>query len=318
MCFGPFKKKPDEAEQHFKQAKRYANAGKKEFDLRQAIEEFRLAISLNADKLKYRAELGLTYLRVPELAVIRQVNVPFRLDESANVALREFEKVASLSKDLRDRIENKVQWPISEPIGLENLPPSEQKKKLREWEREVDKKWKGVEKEFKKSGYQDYSGLPALAYLCLGEHEKAIRSSAGLEEGWEASLPKENVSLIFKAMELQSQSEGWRDEKGIDEYFGMYLAGLGTTVAMEGKDEPSEFAKRIEEGGWAEDRATFARSAGIPKPEEDPEEARKHLEQAVMYRNSGKHADAKSELQQARQLAPDLAWWYRTLCELGS
>ncbi len=291
-------RKPDEAEQHFKQARRYADPDRKEFDLRQAIEEFRQAITLKPEEAGYYAELGLTYLRVPELAVIRQVDVPFWLRESANRALPELEKAAAISEHVARRIEDEVLG----AIDYQSLTLTEQE--------EVALK---IDNKLKESGWEPYSGLPALSHLCLGEHEKAIRAVTGFKEGWEESLPKENVSLIFNVMQLQSQSDGWRSVDGIDKYFGMHLGSLGVSIAGDGEGEPGDFAELIEAGGW-----TDATALGILDQEQSPEEAREHLQQVVTYRNLGKYKDADIELQQARQIAPDLAWWYRTLCELAS
>ena len=48
-----------------------------------------------------------------------------------------------------------------------------------------------------------------------------------------------------------------------------------------------------------------------------PEEARGHLEQAVVYRDRGKNRQAEKELDKALKLAPDWPWLYDTLCRLG-
>jgi len=49
-----------------------------------------------------------------------------------------------------------------------------------------------------------------------------------------------------------------------------------------------------------------------------PEKARKHLEQAVAYRNQKKYRQAEKELDRALKLAPDWPWLYDNLCKLGS
>lgn len=245
----PFWGKRNEGKQHFKQAKNYADPNKKEFNLRQAIDELKLAISLKPDEPDYHAELGLIYLQVPELAVIRQVNAPFSVKESANRALAEFKEARSLS----------------------------------------DK----------------YSTHLALAYWCLGDYKKVIRFAAGLEEGWEVLLPKKNVEVILKAIgefvsTLQSTEE-----------ILMLLAMIGDFVTRNGRDEATKFTKEAKELGLVEIRENLE----VSSPQ--PEEARRHLEQAVTYRNLGKCSDAMRELEQARQFAPSLFWWYKTLCELG-
>ena len=48
-----------------------------------------------------------------------------------------------------------------------------------------------------------------------------------------------------------------------------------------------------------------------------PVEARKHLEQAVTYRNEGKYLQAADELSNALKLAPDWHWLYDNLCRVG-
>ncbi|MDP2744259.1 MAG: hypothetical protein Q8P00_04225 [Dehalococcoidia bacterium] len=53
------------------------------------------------------------------------------------------------------------------------------------------------------------------------------------------------------------------------------------------------------------------------KESSDPILARKHLQQAVLYRGQGKLKEAQKELQEGKKLAPDLRWLYEALCELG-
>lgn len=48
-----------------------------------------------------------------------------------------------------------------------------------------------------------------------------------------------------------------------------------------------------------------------------PEKARKHLEQAVAYRNDGEYLQAADELSDALKLAPDWHWLYDNLCQLA-
>ena len=48
-----------------------------------------------------------------------------------------------------------------------------------------------------------------------------------------------------------------------------------------------------------------------------PEESRRHIEQAVKYRNQGKYRQAEKELDKALKLAPDWHWLYQDLCKLG-
>jgi len=55
---------------------------------------------------------------------------------------------------------------------------------------------------------------------------------------------------------------------------------------------------------------------GISK-EPQPAESRRHLEQAVIYRDLGKHRQAHKELDKAIKLAPDWPWLYDNLCKVG-
>jgi len=55
---------------------------------------------------------------------------------------------------------------------------------------------------------------------------------------------------------------------------------------------------------------------GISK-DPQPEEARRHLEQATIYRDQGKNRQAERELDKALKLAPDWPWLYDNLCRLG-
>jgi len=55
---------------------------------------------------------------------------------------------------------------------------------------------------------------------------------------------------------------------------------------------------------------------GISK-DPQPEEARRHLEQATIYRDQGKYRQAERELDKALKLAPDWPWLYDNLCRLG-
>lgn len=249
----PFWGKRDEGEQHFKQAKNYADPKKEEFNLRRAIEEFKLAISLKPDEPHYHLELGFIYLVVPQLAVARQVDVPFSIRESSNRALAEFQEAVRLS--------------------------------------------------------DDYSEYLALAYLWLGDHKKVIRfASEELKEGWEVSLPKENVELILKTIG-RIVVTGWNNEEIIEALLeGLF--DISDLVAERGKDEPAKFAKQVAK------LAKDCRWLKVPPPQ--PEEAMRHLEQAVTYRNLSKYRDAMKEVEQASQFAPSLSWWHNTLCELGS
>lgn len=270
LIMRPFKKR-NEVEQHFKQAKRYANPEKKEFDLKQAIEEFKLAISLKPEEPQYHAGLGYTYLWVPEKAFIRPVNVSFRFSESVNLAIAAFEKAIALRKY--------------------------------------------------------YLGAQAIAYMCLGKEEKALRLLTGFKEGWEASLPKENVSLIRQILQVKVSNITLVERFAIDdlEMFvasSLLLASNFELLAAHAKDEPSKFAKLVKEEKLLEREALstsdYRGVSHIKMPERNPEEARKHLEQAVMYRSQGQHKKVMDELVSARILAPNLAWWYSTLCELVS
>ena len=49
-----------------------------------------------------------------------------------------------------------------------------------------------------------------------------------------------------------------------------------------------------------------------------PENARTHIERSISYRNQGDYRRAEIELDEARKLAPSMAWLYQTICELGT
>ncbi|MCX5998223.1 MAG: tetratricopeptide repeat protein, partial [Chloroflexi bacterium] len=48
-----------------------------------------------------------------------------------------------------------------------------------------------------------------------------------------------------------------------------------------------------------------------------PDEARKHLERAVVYRDQRKYGRAEAELNKALKCAPDWPWVYRNVCEVA-
>ena len=64
------------------------------------------------------------------------------------------------------------------------------------------------------------------------------------------------------------------------------------------------------------ERESLQVEAGINK-EPQPEEATRHLEQAVLYRDQGKRRQAQKGLDKALKLAPDWHWLYDNLCRVA-
>lgn len=150
-----------------------------------------------------------------------------------------------------------------------------------------------------------YSVQLALAYYFLGDYEKVLRFAGGLQESWEASLPKENVELIFGVLKETRWQMQPRSAM-------LLLQEIGEFVAKRGKSEPAEFARSVREARWLKMRGAMD---NIPLAQ--PEKARRGLEQAVTYKNLGEYWKAGLVLKQARKFAPSLSWWYGTLCELA-
>ncbi len=91
---GLFARNP--ADEHHKQGLRYRDIKRKEFNGALAVEHFQEAIKLEPDYYSHHFELGRTYLLLPEAAIVRGVNLPFKLSDSTHLALAEFEEVARL------------------------------------------------------------------------------------------------------------------------------------------------------------------------------------------------------------------------------
>ncbi|MDP2719824.1 MAG: hypothetical protein Q8P44_08380 [Dehalococcoidia bacterium] len=66
---------------------------RRDYDLGDAIQHLKQASMANPDEWRYHFDLGRTYMVVPELALIRGVNVQFKLDESLPMAIQEFDTV---------------------------------------------------------------------------------------------------------------------------------------------------------------------------------------------------------------------------------
>jgi hypothetical protein len=250
-------KKPDLPEQCFKKAERHMETWRREFDLRQAIEQYKLAVSLRPEEPRYRVTLGLTYLRIPQMAITRQIQIPYRLSDSVNLAAVEFEKAAALSKECR--------------------------------------------------------GYPAITCMCLGDDDKAIRVLRGFRDGWESSVSKENADTIFQLMK-SSQSRimltqpPWNTKKIEEET--TTLNNIGLILAAQGEEGKNRFARLMNSGPLLSE----VKIAGLP--DRNSKDAMKHLEQAIVNRDRGKHRNAEIELQNAWVMAPGLVWWYSTLYKL--
>ncbi len=88
----PLFKKSDEAEMCHREAKRYSDPTKKDFDLALALNRFNEAARLRPDNPDYHYRLGRTYLETPRLAVIRRVSVDFELSRSIELSIFELEQ----------------------------------------------------------------------------------------------------------------------------------------------------------------------------------------------------------------------------------
>jgi len=279
----PLFKKPDEAEQHFNEGKRYAEPGKKEFDLNLAVQELKQAIMLKPEEPKYHAELGAVYMRVPELAVTHRIDVGFRLAESANLALSAFDKVIELCE--------------GNPSHFHEY-------------------WKYCYESWERSVY---------AYLCLEQKEKAKSMVSCVPNSCEHAVIELNegdADLIIGGLAnvgpaVAEMLEGklflWKEMGGLGNAVDTFKEGI---QLLEG-EEISKRSPTLREIMEAEENP-FKRVLLERRVSSKTEGPRTYLEQAVLYRNLGKHKDAKKEIEKARWLAPSMAWWYRTLCEVGS
>lgn len=96
----PFFRRPlDEAEKHHRSALRLRDHKKKEFNLGQSVWHLKQAIQLKPNNPVFHYQLGRTYVDAPMLAVIRDINVGFRLRDSAELALAEIKEAIRLKPD---------------------------------------------------------------------------------------------------------------------------------------------------------------------------------------------------------------------------
>jgi tetratricopeptide (TPR) repeat protein len=199
-----FKRPPDEAEKHHREALRYRDRKRKEFDLGLSLWHFKQAIMLEPNNPVFHCQLGRAYVAAPLLAVTRGVDAGFRLSQSAEMGMVELKEALRL-----------------------------------------------------KPNYPEAYIILGEAYMYLGEKEKALQA-------FQAVLDLSGSQRLHSYAERESQQA----EQGISQ-----------------------------------------------NPQ--PEEARRHLEQAVGYRDRGKYRQAEKELDKALKLAPDWPWLYDNLCRLG-
>ncbi|MFC1930548.1 hypothetical protein ACFLWE_01490 [Chloroflexota bacterium] len=81
---------------YWRKARRLRDYKKREYDINDAIQHFKEASMANPEEYVYHFDLGRTYMIVPELALIRGVNVTFKLEKSLPMALKEFEAALML------------------------------------------------------------------------------------------------------------------------------------------------------------------------------------------------------------------------------
>jgi tetratricopeptide (TPR) repeat protein len=199
-----FKRPPNEAEKHYREALRYRDRKRKEFDLGLSLWHFRQAIMLDPNNPILHCHLGRAYVAAPLLAVTRGVDAGFRLNQSAELGIVELKEALRLKPD-----------------------------------------------------YSEAYMILGEAYMYLGEKEKALQAFQAV-----LGLPGS------QRLRLHAERESQQIEQGINQ-----------------------------------------------SPQ--PDEARRHLEQAVVYRDRGKNRQAEKELNKALKLAPDWPWLYDNLCRLG-
>jgi tetratricopeptide (TPR) repeat protein len=199
-----FRRPPEEAEKHFKEALRCRNRNRKDFDLGLAIWHFKQAIGLKPNNPLFHCHLGQAYVASPLLAITRRINAGFRLRDSASLAIAELKEAIRLKPDYSEA----------------------------------------------------YMAL-GEAYMYLGEKEKALRAFQAVID-----LPVSQRLRVYAERET----------------------------------------RQLEEGISKQPR---------------PDEAKKHLEQAVAYRDQDKRRLAQKELDKALKLAPDWHWLYDSLCKVG-
>ena len=147
------------------------------------------------------------------------------------------------------------------------------------------------------------------SHLCFGEDNKAkeiLRSWCRKKFGKEPH--EQNVELTIAT--LQASVTIGAEESVLS----MPLVTIFVTQAFmeEWAREPRSFARLGGGVRWIE----LVDSMKAISPQ--PEKARAHVEKAVSYRNQGEYGDAEKELVEARKFAPNIAWLYQIMCELGS
>jgi tetratricopeptide (TPR) repeat protein len=199
-----FKRRLSEAERHFREALRYRDRRKKDFDFGESISHFKQAMRLEPNNAVFHCQLARLYAAAPLLAITRGVNGALNLSKSASLAIAEAKEALRL-----------------------------------------------------KPNYAEAYMILGEGYMYLDEKEKAVQA-------FEAVLSLRCGSRLRAHAEIES---------------GQVEGGLNS-------DPQSEAARR-------------------------------HLEQALEYRNGGRYSLAERQLNKAIKLAPDWAWLYRNLCELG-
>jgi tetratricopeptide (TPR) repeat protein len=199
-----FKRPPNEAEKHYREALHYRDRKRKEFDLGLSLWHFKQAIMLEPNNPVFYCGLGRAYVAAPLLALTRGINAGFRLSQSAELGIVELKEALRLKPD-----------------------------------------------------YGEAYIMLGEAYMYIGEKEKALQAFQAVLD-----LPGS------QRLRLYAERESQQVEQGISK-------------------------------------------------ESQPDQARRHLEQAVIYRDRGKYRQAEKELDKALKLAPDWPWLYDNLCRLG-
>jgi tetratricopeptide (TPR) repeat protein len=94
-----FKRPLNEAEKHYREALRYRDRKRKEFDLGLCLWHFKQAIMFEPNNPIFHCQLGRAYIAAPLLAVTHGVDAGFRLNQSAELGIGELKEALRLKPD---------------------------------------------------------------------------------------------------------------------------------------------------------------------------------------------------------------------------
>ena len=147
--------------------------------------------------------------------------------------------------------------------------------------------------------------LSRSAELALSGYEEVIKiePAMGMDYGWFLAITRVYMYLGEDKESVKKRlTEAW-------------VAGF--KAAKKRHPDPKEMAPAAGTIAQllANPEAFYLRRS--PKTVPDHDLAKKHLQQAVRHRDTGKHKEAGKELEEAKKLAPDLKWLYENMCRLG-